>query len=110
MKVQTIGTAESKVGKRRKTIQDKVVDKAINMLTPEIEIVLDHISVKPSDINATQKHRARILKAGKLLGVNVRVVWQYTKDMEVRQPVVMLDTRRKGRVKATELSGVEVID
>ena len=108
MKVQHIGTAEKSV--RRKPVQDKVVDKAIKTLTPRIEIVLDHIAVKPGDVNATQKHRARILKAGERLGVNVRVVWQYNKDMSVRQPVVMLDTRRKGRVKASEQSGVEVID
>lgn len=108
MKIQYIGTAEKSV--RRKPVQDKVVDKAIKTLTPKIEIVLDHIAVKPGDINATQKYRSRVLKAAERLGVNVRVVWQYNKDMTVRHPVVMLDQRRTARVKASEVVGVEVID
>jgi len=110
MKVQRIGTAEAQKLKRRSSVDDRVLDKAINMLTPKIEIVLDHITVKTGDINATQKYRTRILNAGERLGIHLRIVWQLNKDKSSRQPVIMLETRRTARVKASEQNGVEVID
>jgi hypothetical protein len=110
MKIQYIGTAEAQKLKRRSSVDDKVVDKAIKLLTPKIEIVLDHITVEAGDINATQKYRTRILNAGERLGVHIRIVWQLSKDKSTRQPVIMLETRRTARVKASEQNGVEVID
>lgn len=99
MKVQPIGTVSKAKKLRRDSSQDPIIDEAIQMLTPDIEIVLDHITVKADDVNLKQTMRNRILAQGKRLSVNVRIVWVKVDDETERQPVIMLDTRKK-RVNA----------
>lgn len=100
MKVQPIGTART-ITARKNGSKDPIIDEAIQMLTPDIEIVLDHITVKCDDVNLKQTMRNRIIAQGRRLQVAVRVSWQYNDDKTERHPVVMLQTKR---VKASKLS------
>ena len=59
MKVQPIGTVSKERKLRRDSSQDPIIDEAIQMLTPDIEIVLDHITVKVDDVNLKQTMRNR---------------------------------------------------
>lgn len=103
MKVQPIGTARTTVV-RKNGSKDPIIDKAIQMLTPDIEIVLDHITVKRGDVNLTQTMRNRILAQGRRLQVLVRVCWQDNDDKTERHPVVMLETRKNFVKQASKLS------
>lgn len=83
---------------------DERMQNALLMLTPDIEIVLDHILVADKDyVKNRGKYHTRILSMARRLGVQVHIQWITAEDDRYESPMIWTSQRK--RLLVTDLFG-----